>query len=184
MSDLLTISRPYARAAFEFAKANGHIADWQKQLAVLAQIVERTEVKQWLNNPMNTDKQRVETLVQLGDISASEGMKNLLSQLAGYKRLTLIPEIEQLFTDLVNNDQSLVDVLVSSAFALTDEQLAKITASMKAKLGREVELATEVDESLIGGIKVQAGDLVIDNTIKGRLDKMADSFGLDAQINT
>lgn len=176
MAEHLTLARPYAKAAFEFAVAAGQLEQWQKMLATLSVAAQDTNVTTWLSVPNRTNQQIVDGLADIaGDAMAANG-KNFLVQLADNKRLTLLPEIYQLFEQWLLEHQQRVDVVVESAFELTTEQIRKIADAMKKRLGKEVSIIPEVNADLIGGVKIQAGDLVIDDSIKARLNRLADSL--------
>lgn len=176
MAEQLTLARPYARAAFEYALEAGQLEQWQKMLATLGVAAQDGDVKTWLSAPSRTNQQIVDGLADVaGDAMAANG-KNFLAQLSDNKRLALLPEIYQLFEQWLLEHQKRVDVVVESAFELTADQISKISEAMKKRLGKDVSIIPEVNADLIGGIKIQAGDLVIDDSIKGRLNRLADSL--------
>ncbi len=176
MAEQLTLARPYAKAAFEYGLAANQLDQWQTMLSTLAAVVQNAKVKQWLSEPSQSVKAIVDGLVTVvGDAMATNG-RNFLMQLAENKRLELLPEIYQLFEQWLLQQQNREDVVVQSAFELTSEQVNKIAEAMKKRLGKEVSVQTQIDSTLIGGVRIQAGDLVIDDSIKGRLDRLAESL--------
>ena len=96
--------------------------------------------------------------------------------LANYKRLSLLPEIERLFDELKSERERSVNVVVNSAFPLDSAAEQKLATVLKQKLQREVSVETTVDESLLGGVLIKAGDVVIDGSVKGRLAKLAEAM--------
>jgi F-type H+-transporting ATPase subunit delta len=102
--------------------------------------------------------------------------KNFIRLLANNKRLAVLGEIYALFEQLKSQKEMSVDVEVASAFALTDDQANKLAEALKRKLGREVNLTSTEDKSLIGGVVIRAGDLVLDGSVRGKLAKLAETL--------
>ncbi len=176
MAELTTIARPYAKAAFQFALENKLLESWSKALARLALITSDAQVKALLLKPQLTANKKVEILGALSDVQIDAPLKNFLAQLAGNKRLETLPAIFVLFDALLAEHNKTVDVNVASAYPLSDAEVKKLTASLKVRLGREIKLDSSVDESLIGGVIIHAGDLVIDASVKGKLAKLTNEL--------
>lgn len=172
MAELTTIARPYAKAAFQHALENNALEFWSKTLAQLALVASDSQVKALLLKPDLTTEKKVAFFASVSDQAINNAQKNLLTQLADNKRLGTLPAIHVLFEDFLAEQQKTVDVDVSSAFPLKDEEVQKLVASLKTRLGREVRLQSNVDESLIGGVVIHAGDMVIDASVKGKLAKL------------
>jgi F-type H+-transporting ATPase subunit delta len=172
MAELTTIARPYAKAAFQFALESNALAEWSKTLAQLALIVCDETVKAFLSRPNLSPEQKIDALVSVAEEPVSEPVKNLLQQLAKYKRLAALPQIFVLFDSLQAEHLKTADVSVSSAFALSKAELESLKVSLAKRLGRQVNLESTVDKSLIGGVVIHAGDLVIDASVKGKLAKL------------
>lgn len=172
MAELTTIARPYAKAVFQFALEKKALEQWSKTLRQLALIASDSTVKTLLSKPQSTVQQKAEIFAKVSDVSLDGAVTNLLIQLASNKRLDTLPAIYDLYEQLLAEQQKTVDVNVVSAFALNDAEVQKLVASLKVRLGREVKMKTEVDKSLIGGVIVHAGDLVIDASVKGKLAKL------------
>ena len=96
--------------------------------------------------------------------------------LAENRRLQLLPQIYQQFEVLKANREKTVEVNVVSATEISTEQQNKLASALSAKLEREVNMQVSVDDSLIGGAVVRAGDTVIDGSIRGRLAKLAEAL--------
>jgi F-type H+-transporting ATPase subunit delta len=96
--------------------------------------------------------------------------------LADNRRLTLIPQISELFDTLKDAREKSIDVEVSSAYALSDAVVASLTAALEKRLDRTVKLHSKVNKQLIGGVVIRAGDTVIDNSVRGKLNKLAESL--------
>lgn len=176
MAQLTTLARPYAKAAFATAESSGQLAAWSQALQTLAAVVVQPQVQNFLGNPSNTANMQAQALIEICGDALSGAVQNFVQVLAANKRLPLLAEIVALFEQLKAERERTVDVNVLSAFpvdAATEDQL---TAVLKQKLQRDVKLSTTVDRSLIGGVVIRAGDTVIDNSIRGRLNKLSEAM--------
>jgi F-type H+-transporting ATPase subunit delta len=171
MAEKATIARPYARAAFDHARAHGALAAWSGMLAAAAQVASDPRVASLLSSP----QVRPARLVGLvAEAAAAQGpARNFLELLAENRRLGLLPEIAAQFETLRTEAEKVADVEVVSAMDLDAAQQARLEKALRARLGREVRLHTRTDASLIGGAVVRAGDLVMDGSLKGRLERLA-----------
>ena len=176
MAELSTLARPYARAAFEYAKEKGDLAGWSEQLATVAAITEAEGMDAVLNNPSLTDAEQARILNEVCGDATGEAMKNFVSILADNKRLSLLPEISSQFELYKANQEKSVDVQVISAFDLADETVGRLADVLGRKLEREVKVSTATDSDLLGGVLIRAGDLVIDGSVRGRLNKLAEAM--------
>lgn len=182
MADTNTIARPYAKAAFELARQNGELAAWSTALDTASDMLADGDVARFLGNPVLTDAKRLEFLTGLFgaaggnavvlDGSNSNG-RNFLKLLLEYDRIGVLPEIAEHFDRLKSDVENTVDVTVTSAVPLRAEQQAAVTAALQKRLGRKVNLSTEIDEDLIGGAVIRAGDVVIDGSLRTRLEGLA-----------
>ena len=172
MSQALTLARPYARAAFSLARDHGaaaSFASWSQALAFAAQVAGDPRIASLLGNPKLTHADAVTLLSPDG---ADENFGRFLALLADNRRLALLPEIAGLYDQLRNEAERVVKARVTSATALPAAELDTIKAALKKRFGREVEVETAVDESLIGGAVIDAGDVVIDGSLKGKLGRL------------
>jgi len=176
MAELITVARPYAKAAFQFADDNGALAEWSDMLAFAAAVSTDEAVSSFLNNPKITSAQKAEAFGELCKDKLNDQGKNFVALLAQNKRLAALPEIAELFEALKSQKEQSVDVEITSAFALSTEQSNKIAAALKQKLGREVNVTTAEDTALLGGVIIRAGDMVIDGSVRGKLAKLADTL--------
>ena len=176
MAELTTVARPYAKAVFQYALDKGELSQWSEMLALAALVASDETMSEFLTLPQLTSEKKAEVFTSICDGKLSDGGKNLIAQLAEHKRLEAIPAIHVLFEALLAEQEKSVDVNVESAFALSDVETEKLINSLKIKLGREVRLESTVNESLIGGVIIHAGDLVIDASVKGKLEKLANEL--------
>jgi F-type H+-transporting ATPase subunit delta len=176
MSELTTLARPYAKAVFEVAQAAGDLAGWSDQLGFMAAVAHDPAIRAFLDNPKLTREAAAQTFIQVCEGHIDDQGRNLIRMLADNGRLILLPGIAALYEVLRAGAEGKVEARVVSARPVSDEQKAAITAALRKRLGREVELVCEVDVDLIGGAVIRAGDLVIDGSLRGRLEKLAASL--------
>ncbi|KMM73840.1 F0F1 ATP synthase subunit delta [Xanthomonas sp. LMG 8992] len=169
MSQALTLARPYARAAFAAASDAGKLAPWSQALTFSAQVAADPRVAALLHNPL---LQREQAVSLLAPEAADEQYQRFLSLLAEGQRLPLLPEIAGLYDQLRAEAERVVQANVTSATALSDAEVASLKVALKQRFGREVEITTAVDASLIGGAVIDAGDVVIDGSLKGKLSRL------------
>jgi F-type H+-transporting ATPase subunit delta len=182
MADISTIARPYAKALFDLANAARTLPAWSAALAAAAAVTGDAQARRALANPGLDDRQRAEFVGSVvsalpgGELfTAAEG-KNLLRLLAENDRLVTLPEIAAQFDALKTAAENKAKVTVTSAAPIDDAQAADIKKSLERKLGRAVELTLTVDASLIGGAVIQADDMVIDGSVRSRLQRLADTL--------
>lgn len=176
MAELMTVARPYAKAAFEVAREHGQVAEWANTLAVLAEAVVDPKLTQAIKTPAYNAEERANVLAEVCTEVMTEQAKNFVMSLAEHKRLVLLPAISALFDQFKLNFEKAVDVNLTSAFDLTPEQEKAISTSLGKKLDRTVNLTTETDTSLIGGVVIRTGDLIIDGSVRGKLAKLAEAI--------
>lgn len=173
MAEAATIARPYAKAAFETARDAKALADWSKALQSGAAICADARIEDLIDNPKLSIDQVVSMFAGLGGAAIDAHWQNFVRLLAENKRLTALPAIMEQYHALRAGYEKELDVQVTSATALSAEQRAKLAASLKTRFKRDVRISTAVDPALLGGAVIRAGDLVIDGSIKGRLERLA-----------
>ena len=177
MSDFETAARPYAKAIFELASEQGKLQEWNDRLQLAAVIASDVEMQAVFHSPSMLASEQAELFLSVCAAvkdapAASDEFKSLITLLAENDRLVSLPAIAVNFETLKQAAEGKVEVQVRSALKLTDKQQDDIAKSLVKKLGKEVSITTEVDESLIAGAIIQAGDMVIDGSARGRLDKL------------
>jgi F-type H+-transporting ATPase subunit delta len=176
VAERATIARPYARAAFAHAQASKDLASWSKLLGAAALGAADPRVARLIGNPHVTSDALVDLLGGLSKQAAGETGRNFLRALAENRRLALLPEIAAQFEKLRAEVEGVVDVEVVAAREIAAPQRKKLEAALAKRLGREVRMHTRLDESLLGGAIVRAGDLVIDGSLKGRLERLGSAL--------
>ena len=173
MIEPITLARPYARAAFQFAVDNGAVDSWHQALVTVAAVVAEPSVAKVLGDPATTASQRAQTVATVLGDDLPTGVTQFVSVMAENHRLTLAGEVATLFAELRSALDAAVNVTVTSAFDVADVTIEQLAASLTTKLGKTVEMTVETDASLIGGAIIRAGDMVIDGSVRGRLHKLA-----------
>jgi F-type H+-transporting ATPase subunit delta len=176
MAELSTLARPYAKAAFEFARDKDALSQWSRELGTVASVAAADRMGSVLDNPSITDEQQAQILNEVCGDEVSAHVQNFVRILASNKRLSLLPEIHAQFELLKSNLEKSVDVEVISAFDLDQATTDKLAQVLGKKLEREVKVSTSTDNDLLGGVLIRAGDLVIDGSVRGRLNKLAEAM--------
>lgn len=173
MADRLTIARPYARAAFEEARQVKRLGPWSEALAAAAATVRDPRVATLLGNPRVTTDELAQLVIGVTGSQLGAQGENFLRTLALNHRLAYLPEISTLFDELKDAAEGIADVIITSAAPLDGAQKERLATALEKRLKRNVRLHGEVDESLIGGAVLRAGDLVIDGSLRTRLERIA-----------
>jgi len=173
MAELSTIARPYAKAAFEYARDSKQLSQWAEQLATASAVVADKGLQAALNDPALTAERQAAILGDVCGDALGVQARNFIAVLAANKRLALLPEIYSQFAQYKANHEKSVDVEVISAFDLADAARDKLAEVLGKKLERQVKVSTSTDSNLLGGVLIRAGDLVIDGSVRGRLNKLA-----------
>ena len=175
MSELTTVARPYAKAAFDYAVENKAITQWQEMLAFSAEVAVNEMMKNILSSAMAADK-----LAELFNNVCGEQLdqqgQNLMKLLAENGRLKALPDITLLFNQYKADFDKEIDVDVTSAIKLSKKQKDSISASLEIRLARKVKLNCSVDAEIIAGVVIKAGDTVIDGSVRSKLDRLADAL--------
>ncbi|HUP91385.1 MAG TPA: F0F1 ATP synthase subunit delta [Solimonas sp.] len=172
MADISTLARPYAKAVFELARDSGKLAQWGKTLQALAEAVAAPQLRSLIGNPALTKADLAAVLGQaLAKDVSGEGL-TLLKLLVENGRLKTVGSISEQFEALRAEAESRVDVEIVSAVPVEKAQKDALAAAIGKRLKREVVIEWTTDESLIAGARIRAGDLVIDGSVQGELDKL------------
>ena len=175
MSDLTTIARPYAKAAFDFAVEADVIESWLEQLTFAAQVSQDNTIQTYLKGSASVEQATTLFMNVCGEQVESKG-QNFLKLLAENHRLLALPQILEQFCELKAEHEKTVNVNVTSAIKLKAEQTKTLSAALEKRLARKVKLNCKVDKSIISGLVIQAGDMVIDGSIQGKLNRLSQSL--------
>ena len=173
MADFTTTARPYARAVYQQATESSSVDTWGDALVLMAIVAGDAAMRKVLDNPQLSGEQKGELLLKVIGDKLDAQQTNLIKLMAENGRLKALPEVADQYEVYRAEAEGKIDAEVVSAFALTDEQEQAIAATLKTKLGREITLTTSIDESLIGGVVIKAGDTIIDGSMKSQLESLA-----------
>lgn len=185
MADNNTIARPYAEAAFELARESQRLDVWSDALRLAGDLMDDGQVATFLAHPKLSDEERLSFLTQLFRSAGSDKSifagddkegRNFLRLLLEYERVSALPEMSEHFDELKAEAEKTIDVMVTSAAELGDAQKQALVAALRKRLGCEVRLGTELDENLIGGAVIRAGDVVIDGSLRSRLQGLSNAL--------
>ena len=173
MAEKSTIARPYAEAVFQLADASKQLKEWSAMLQTVAMIAADADMQSIIGNT-SVNKEQVAQLVMdvAGDVMTDTG-RNLVKLLTENRRLDVVAEIAEQFEALKAEAEKTVEAEIVSALEVSAAQQSMIAEKLKARLGREVSLKCRVDESLMGGAIIKAGDMVIDGSVSGQLNKLS-----------
>ena len=176
MAELTTLARPYAKAAFEHAQAHQQLANWSAMLGLAAAVSLDDTMQRVFKAPRLTSTEKATAFIEVCGDKFDAQAQNFIQVIAEHDRLALLPDIYAQFELYKAEQEKSIDVDVTSAFALSDEQQDKLAKVLSARLGREVRLHAAEDATLIGGVLIRAGDLVIDGSVRGKIAKLAEAL--------
>ncbi|WP_407331794.1 F0F1 ATP synthase subunit delta [Enterovibrio sp. 27052020O] len=175
MSELTTIARPYAKAAFDLAVEKSELDQWSEMLTFAAEVARNETIDDYIGG-MHSAEKLTEIFISVCGEQLNELGQNLIKVMAENGRLTALPEVCIQFLALRQDYEKQIDVDVFSAIALDEAQLDAISSKLEARLERKVKLNCSVDETLVAGVVIRAGDLVIDNSVSGRIRRLSDAL--------
>ncbi|WNO09114.1 F0F1 ATP synthase subunit delta [Teredinibacter sp. KSP-S5-2] len=176
MAELITLARPYAKAAFEYARNAKELDGWHKALSLASLVALDKQVITMLQSPNLTTVDKGDKFVEICGEDISDKQANFIHLLAENDRLLLLPQITELYALYKAEQEKTVDVEVYTAYAISSSLEQKLADTLKEKLDRDVSLITKVDKDLIGGALIRAGDTVLDGSVRGRLAKLAEAM--------
>jgi len=175
MAELTTVARPYATAAFNFAVEQNAVADWQQMLFFVSDVVQNETMEDLLSGSTAAE-QLAEIFINVCGEQLNTQGQNLVKVLAENKRLSVLPEIAELYAELKAEYEKEIDVDVTSATELSSVQQSKISTALEQRLARKVKLNCNVNPALVAGVVIKAGDTVIDGSVKSKLNRLADAL--------
>jgi len=172
MAEKTTIARPYAQAVIDLAKESGEMSKWSQMLELAAAVAADPTMDQLIHSPRIEAEELLTVFLDVCGDKLNDTGKNMVRVLADNDRLSLLPEIAELFEQQRAESEGTVKAEVISATPLSDAQQSALAQALKKRLGREISLDCTTDESLLGGAIIRAGDTVIDGSAVGRLEKL------------
>ncbi|EWG98310.1 F0F1 ATP synthase subunit delta [Halomonas sp. BC04] len=176
MAETSTVARPYAKAAFEYARDHKALEAWSDMLVKLGQVVAERDAQKLIASPKIATDRKVDMVIEVADISVDDAGRRFLEALGDKGRLSALGAIAEQFERLRADHEKRVDVTVVTAYALDDKQQNKLAGALKKRLNREISITTQVDPKLLGGVVLRAGDTVIDGSVRGRLNRLSEAL--------
>jgi F-type H+-transporting ATPase subunit delta len=170
MSNALTLARPYARAAFALARDHGRLPQWSSLLGFAATVAADPRVRSLLSHPLLVTEQLTELLLPPGEIDPN--FRQYIALLAENDRLTLLPEIAGLYEQARADEERTLRVRITSAVPLSADDIERLAAPLRSRFGREIVVSHDTDPALIGGAVIDAGEVVIDGSVRGKLARL------------
>jgi F-type H+-transporting ATPase subunit delta len=175
MSANPTMARPYARAAFELARDAGQLPAWGDKLAFAAAVAEHPDVRGVIGNPRYGADALKAIFMPEGE-SADSAFAAFVGMLVDNRRLALLPEIAAGYAALRREHERVLKVVVRAAVPLDAPQANAIRTALTKRFDRAIEMETVVDPGVIGGAVIDAGEIVIDGSVRGRLQRLAQAL--------
>lgn len=172
MSELTTVARPYAKAAFDFAVEANTIDSWLSMLVFAAEVSENETMKNYLSGGVSAD-QTSDLFLKVCEDQLDSNGQNLIKVMAENERLLVLPQVLILFSALKAEYEKEITVDVTSAVELVADQVTTLSAALEKRLARKVKLNCIVDANVVSGLIIKAGDMVIDGSVRGKLNRLA-----------
>ncbi|VAW86460.1 ATP synthase delta chain [hydrothermal vent metagenome] len=176
MADNSTLARPYARAIFDLAQGEKNLEKWSNVVGLLATIVSDVSMAAAISHPAIAKEKLAAAVITIGSDVFDEKAQNLIKLLVENGRLNLVPAMAELYEGYRAEAESTVQAEVIVATKLDEAQQQQLATALKKRLGRDVEISCSIDKSLLGGAIIRAGDLVIDGSVSGQLNKLANAL--------
>ncbi|MFO8046599.1 MAG: F0F1 ATP synthase subunit delta [Halomonas sp.] len=176
MAETSTVARPYAKAAFEYARDHKALDTWSDWLGKAGMVVASQDMQKLLSSPKLNEERKVTLILEVADASVDDAARRFLDALSDKRRLVALPAIAEQFERLRAEHEKPLDLTVVSAFELDEKQQQKLVGALKKRLNREISITTQVDPMLLGGVILRAGDTVIDGSVRGRLNRLSEAL--------
>ena len=173
MAEISTIARPYAVAAYQFAKEHKALAKWSEMLAFATAVSNDAQMQAYVQDPKVVSSQLQASFLAICGDRLNEQGQNLIKVLVEYNRMSILPAIADAFEELKAQDEGVLDAQIIAAAKPSAAEIKDLVKRLEAKFGKKVEAVISVDAELIGGVKIIVGDTVIDASVKGQLQNLA-----------
>ncbi len=168
-----SIAQPYAQAIFEMAQEQVLLDQIESDMNVIRDLLANcTEFELFIENPLVTRDARDTILNAVFATHINELTLRFLRFVSAKNRLAIVASIMDVLRAMILDHRGILESTVVSARPLSDAQLADISAKLKTKFHKEIQTTASVDESLIGGFRVQVGDAVYDYSVLNQLDNL------------
>jgi len=172
MAEKSTIARPYAQAIFAIAAEQKRLSEWSQMLGLAALIVTDSNMAALIENPRISKDDLATLIIDICADGLDELGRDMIRVLVDNDRLNVLLEICVQYEAFRAEAEKVVQAQVTSAYPVSEDQQKNIISALKKRLGREVSLECQIDETLLGGAIIRAGDMVIDGSVTGHLDRL------------
>ena len=172
MSELTTIARPYAKAAFDFAVESQAVSSWSDMLSFAAEVAKNENVVTFLAGS-HSPEVTSDLFIKVCGEQLNEKGQNLVKVMAENGRLVALPAVAELFEELKAQYENEIEVDVTSATEISAAQQEGLAAALEKRLARKIKLNCNIDSAVVGGLLIKAGDTVIDATVRGKLERLS-----------
>ncbi len=171
------VLRPYATALFDLAKEQNKIDELAGQVStVIEEIKDNSQFMDLLLHPKIIAEEKIKLIHTVFEDKVSEEITGILTVILRKGRQNVLLEILELFLEMVSEHRGILKATVTSAVELKNEQLVQIKKKLENSTQKKIELHTQVNQELIGGMIIRVGDNVVDASISGRLQKLKDGL--------
>jgi F-type H+-transporting ATPase subunit delta len=168
------IAEVYSRALFEVAKENDvldRIRDELNEFTDALEDEDNRELRLFFYSPYFSSEEKAEAVEKVVS-DADERFVNFLKLLAERHRQPVLPRVRRRFQSLWAEENRLLPVNVTAAVELDDELVKGIGKRIEEQTGRKVELSSNVDPEVLGGLVVRVGNMVLDASVRNRLEQI------------
>ncbi|MEP7060786.1 MAG: F0F1 ATP synthase subunit delta [Betaproteobacteria bacterium] len=176
MAELQTVARPYAEAAFELARDANALPQWSAALETAASVAGDRRMLDALDNPRLAAAEKETLFLSVAGDGFANDVRNFIRVLIEADRITLLPQIRELFEARKDAADNVARADIETAMALSDSQLAALETSLARHFGKTIVASVRVNPALIGGARITVGDRVIDGSVQGKLTTMANEL--------
>lgn len=172
MSELTTVARPYAKAAFDYAIEANAVDSWLEMLVFAAEVSKNETMTSYLSGSASISESQ-DLFLNVCEEQLNSQCQNFIKVMAENKRLLVLPQVVTQFSELKAEHEKEITVDVTSAVELTAAQETTLSAALVKRLERKVKLNCNVDVNVVSGLVIKAGDLVIDGSVRNKLNRLA-----------
>ena len=175
MAEFATVARPYAKAIYGLAQQYDQVDVWGNNLALMAKVISEPKVAKAIAQPELNTTERADVLLKL--ILSPERMfdkrlHNFVFVLSENNRLSLLPAIYEQYREFMLSEEQTQQAVIYSAFPLSDEECSQLVSVIEKRLCTKLQVRVEVDPNLIGGVKIEFGDQVLDMSVQNKLNAL------------
>lgn len=178
MAEAITVARPYALAAWRHAETEGSADLWSDMLGFMADVIRNETMAKIVADPRVDAGQLSQLMLDICGGRLNATAESFVKLLVENGKLSLMPQISAVFAALKSEAGGTVEATLLAAYPVNAKFEQDIAAAMKKRLNREVKFTTEEDKSLLGGVIIRVGDMVIDASVKGQIEALATELRL------